>query len=192
VTERLQIVVIQIAEETMRKPRLARTTLVLLLGITTGMASPPPATADLGDLICTAAAQLNFTPPLDGATSADAELTATFTNCISLNGYTTLQSATITGNAEAVAVSGTPCALVLTVEGQATADWSPATQNSTLDFTFDTNPLDGTAGITVDVTSGPLAGDTMTPVLLEINPNLDCATAGLKSLTSVAFLAVFS
>jgi hypothetical protein len=97
----------------------------------------------------------------------------------------------VTGSGEAESLSGVPCALLLTIEGDGRIEWNTG-QVSRFDFLLNSNPLNGTLAFGATITSGPLDGDTVTPVPAEANPNLDCALAGLTQLTSVATIASFN
>jgi hypothetical protein len=162
---------------------------VALCAAVTVVASAPSQAAT-GDLTCTASAQANLKDPLTGAGTSALDITGALSDCRSPNGsWSSLLSASVTGTGTVTAQGGLPCDLQLTITGTATLAWSPGgPPNSVLDVTFSTV---GTVTIAITVTHGPLAGDTVT-VVPTVHPNPDCATAGLKSLTSEATAAVFS
>jgi hypothetical protein len=147
------------------------------------VAIPVPASAAVGDLLCTATAQGNFVPPLTSSGgTVDVDVTGALSNCVSPNqNYTALQSASITGSGTATAVPGVPCSLLLTINFTATVVWSPpGSPNSELDVVVSTNPPE----ISAVFTDGLLDGDSMLPLVVVINPNPDCLLGQLKYLTT--------
>jgi hypothetical protein len=165
-----------------------------LLG--TALAAGPgliaPASAATGDLACIVNFQFNFVPALTTtSTAAQAKATAGFVDCVSPNSrYSNLRSATVLASGRATALAGVPCSLLLTITGTGTITWSPTGQKSGFTFTVNTDPFNGTVSLSAVVTSGPLAGDTLSAVPAEANPNSDCAVNGLRTLTSTDALVL--
>ena len=143
-----------------------------------------PAYAGVGDLTCNVNVQLSFSPALTlTQTNTNVTGVASVVNCISLDGeYSDLTAGTVT-NAVGTAKSlgGAPCSLLLTITGTATIDWTDG-QETTFDFTVNTNPLNGLVALMTTQTSGPLAG-TISETVGAANPNLDCVLAGLTSIS---------
>jgi hypothetical protein len=127
--------------------RLVRLLTTALLCAGAALVAPAPASADLWDLTCATTAQANFIPPLTSAGgTVTTHVTGSFSNCLSLNGnYPDLDSATFDGDGVATAVPGVPCSLMIAIEGDAEADWSPATATS-VDFTDGALEGDGFTG----------------------------------------------
>jgi hypothetical protein len=173
---------------------ILRTVLTVILGVAMVVVAPVPALGTLGDLACTASAQANFTPPPSGGGAVDVDITGSLANCASLDGqWSNLRSGVITGTGQATAQSGVPCSLLLTITGTATITWSPpGSPDSQIDIRFNTNPLAGTVTITVTVTEGPLTGDALVPIIVQVSPNLDCAITGLTTLSTALAVAAFS
>lgn len=171
---------------------LSITALLALLSFVT-LVSGPPARAAVGDLNCTVSLVFTFSPPLTlTRTTTSAQASAQVSACFSPNGlFSSLTSGTVLANATATSQGGTPCNLLLTITGTGAITWNTG-QISDYSFTISTNPLQGTITVSATVTSGPLAGDAVTLLPVEVNPNLDCALNGLSSLTSVAAEAVYS
>ncbi|MGK5531036.1 hypothetical protein [Streptomyces sp. URMC 129] len=151
------------------RPAGALVALTALTGTWLGAPGGAPAHAALGDLVCTANFQGNFSPPLTAQqTTADIESPAGFVNRLSPNGrYPALQSGV--GHASGTGV----------FEGN-------TGQDSESDGTIVTDPAEGTLTLSAVITSGPLAGDALSALPFEADPNPDRATAGLKSLASAA------
>lgn len=171
---------------------LSTTALLVLLSFIT-LASGPPARAAVGDLTCTVSLVFTFSPPLTTTrTTTSAQASAQVADCISPNGhFSSLTSGTVQANATATSQGGIPCNLLLTISGTGAITWNTG-QTSGYSFTISTNPIQGTITVSATVTSGPMAGDVVTLLPVEVNPNLDCAVNGLSSLTSVAAEAVYS
>lgn len=171
---------------------LSTTALLVLLSFVT-LVSGPQARAAAGDLTCTVSLAFTFSPPLTTTTTTtSAQASAQVSDCISPNGnFSSLASATVQANATATSQGGVPCDVLLTISGAGTLTWNTG-QTSGYSFTISTNPIQGTITVSATVTSGPLAGDAVTLLPIEANPNLDCAVNGLSSLTSVAAQAVYS
>ncbi|HWD71359.1 MAG TPA: hypothetical protein VG779_02425 [Actinomycetota bacterium] len=171
--------------------------LFVTLAIAAALAVPfndGPAQAATGDLACTFAAQVNFTPALTPTnTTAKASVTAGLINCISLNGmHSDLKSATWTVSGIATAAPApNPCSLLLTIAATGPFIWSPTGEQSPSTATLNTNLSAGPITIRVDATKGVLAGDTGTVVALPL-PNVDCAVNGLTSLTAIVGVLLFN
>ncbi|WP_018348149.1 hypothetical protein [Longispora albida] len=150
-----------------------------------------PAQAAVGDLACTGAAQATFTPALTSGGTVAVSATGTLTGCVSVNGaYTQLKSATLTASGTATAAPGlNPCTLVLTITLTGTLTWTPTGQQSGISAVLNTNLATGSAAVSIQVNTGPLAGDTGTEAPV-VTPNLDCLFNGLNALN--ATLVVFS
>jgi hypothetical protein len=175
-------------------PRRTLATLAVLGGGVGALLSGGSAQAAAGDLVCTATAQINFTPALTVFnTSAKASASGGLVSCLSPNGrYPNLRSAAITGSGTATSAGGlNPCSLLVTIDLNATAGWSPTGQKSKAIFTVNTDLAAGSATFGGSVSSGPLAGDSVTPVGAVVVPNADCLLNGLKSLTLTPNEAVF-
>ncbi|MFF4410184.1 hypothetical protein [Streptomyces sp. NPDC001404] len=154
-----------------------------------GLAIPAasPAHAAVGDLTCTAAATVNLSPALTpGGSTTISSVNGVFDNCVSANGkFSRLANAGVenaSGTASAPSAPG-QCPALFTIKGGATLVWNTG-ERSTLKFVLSTNPGGGTATLNITVTNGPLEDDTIAPVVVQINPNLDCVTNGLKSITT--------
>lgn len=144
-----------------------------------------PAQAADVDLICEASAAGNFSPPLSPSnTSSIVTVTrAALTGCSSPNGkFSQLKSANVTGSGPANA-SGPfldQCAVLLKTTVNGTITWQNHDESG-LTFTLNSNITKGTVQLSGKVTSGPLTGDTIRALLVP-TLNLDCATAGTKSI----------
>jgi hypothetical protein len=143
-----------------------------------------PAHAAVGDLTCNVNVQLSFSPALTlTQTTTNVTGVANVVNCISLDGaYPDLTAGTVTNAVgTATSLAGVPCSLLITITGTATIDWTDG-QQTTFDFTVNTNPLNGLVSLMTTQTSGPLAG-TISETVGAANPNLDCVLTGLTSLS---------
>jgi hypothetical protein len=101
-----------------------------------------------------------------------------------------LSSATAKGTGEATS-SPIVCNLLLTIKGVGSLVWN-TDEVSEFDYTVNTNPPNGPITLSAFITSGRLAGDTITAVPLSAHPNPDCALNGLSRLTSEASLVTFT
>ncbi|MFF4410183.1 hypothetical protein [Streptomyces sp. NPDC001404] len=144
-----------------------------------------PAHAATGDLTCMTAAVLSFSPALTPGGSATMSANALARNCKSLNDrFPKLNNAVITASGKATAQKPgvDQCPVLLTSTGTGTFKWNTGA-TSTFSFTINTNP-DKTITISAKVTSGPLNGDTVNADPATATVNTDCATNGLKTLTT--------
>ncbi|MGW2370572.1 hypothetical protein ACWCZ5_34365 [Streptomyces sp. NPDC001667] len=175
-----------------RNSTLIRLVIAAVAALGLALTGQFPAHAATGDLTCTAQAQVNFSPPLVAGGTSTGDVDAVLDNCTSPNGsFSRLTSAEALGSATVSAAPGVnPCSLRLTLNATLKATWQNG-QHSDIAAELTTDPTLGTAGLTATVTGGQLAGDSITPVIVEINPNPDCATNGLKSLTTTTAQAIF-
>ncbi|GAA2282355.1 hypothetical protein GCM10010145_61340 [Streptomyces ruber] len=146
-----------------------------------------PATAAhaaAGDLTCTGHGVINFDPALTGAgQTAGVTGDAAVVNCLSPNGsHPQLKNADVSAKGTAHTQNGSPCSLLLTADLTVAFNWDNG-QTSTVDATVNTDPAKGLISIGGPVVGGPLKGDTFTVVPVLANPNPDCGTKGLTSLT---------
>jgi hypothetical protein len=167
--------------------------MVPLAVVLTAAAPAPSADAVVGDLVCFVNFQLNFDPPLTATNpDADVEGDAALVGCESPNGnYPSLASATVDASGDAVSLGGVPCNLLLTASGSGRFMWNTG-QVSHFDWVVNTNPLAGTVTLSAEITSGPLAGDTVTAVPVLASPNPDCALSGLSYLASALSILTFA
>ncbi|TJZ58689.1 hypothetical protein FCH28_00435 [Streptomyces piniterrae] len=156
-----------------------------------GLAMPAatPAVADTGDLTCSGSADLNFSPSLTPGGTADVSGSGHLSNCSSLTGRQ-LTSASIEPAGVATAAEA-PCSALFSVDGTGTFVWNDGT-TSEFDFTINTDPLNGLPAFSAEVTSGPLAGDTITAAPLVATVNLDCATKGLTTFSTTLSALTFT
>ena len=161
----------------------------LLIGL---LVSPLPAHAAIGDLECAAAFQFNFDPPLTATnTTGHPTASAVLVDCESPNGqYSDLRSANVNNINATVTDSAGPCNLLITITGSARFDWNTG-EHSTLNFTINTNPLNGNITLSATINSGPLKGDTVNAAPVVAHPNVDCLLAGLETLTAELAVVVF-
>jgi hypothetical protein len=161
------------------------------LGLVGAVAPMPAAHAQLLDLNCALNFQFNFSPPLSLANPVEVltegNLTANFTSCLSLNQrFSDLHSATVhvTGVATVSGYPVNPCALLLKMIGTGTFEWSNG-QSSGFDWEVTTDPLKNLLTLHANITSGPMTGDTGTAIPIVPIVNVDCLTAGLKTLGAI-------
>ncbi|MFF2195883.1 hypothetical protein [Streptomyces sp. NPDC058157] len=154
---------------------------------------PAPAHAAVGDLTCTLdSAYLTFDPPLKAGHTANVTGYANLTGCVSLTGHNDLTRATITATGLTSAAPGVnPCNLIMEIPVSGQVQWSNG-QTSDLDARLSTDPAKPPIGITIDLNSGPLAGDHAAAVVPAPIPNLDCLLNGLQTLTVPAMAIPFA
>jgi hypothetical protein len=172
---------------------LAVGVVVTVIGVLTQVVGVGTAQAAVGDSTCTATIRISFAPPLTaGNTTANVSLAANLSSCTSVNGaFSRLNSGTVTATGTATSQGLSPCNLLLTIHARATFTWNTG-ETSRGDVTISTDPLHGGVGTAiVQVTSGPLVGDTGTHVAAII-PNVDCLLAGLRTLTAPAAVVSFN
>ena len=144
-----------------------------------------PARALTVDMTCSAAFELDFTPPLTATqTTSTAVGRAGIVGCLPLTVRAAgLQSAAVTATGQVTSSGLAPCNLLLTITGTGRFLWNTG-QQSHFVFTINTDPTAGTITLSATITSGRLAGDTITAVPVLAHPNVDCAVTGLTRLTS--------
>jgi hypothetical protein len=153
--------------------------------IVPAMIAAPAAHAGIVDNICSATAELDFSPALDlgeqtvSMTLADA-VAAGCTDSVYTGATITLDSG-----------SGSSLCLVLDITGSGQLTWNNG-QVSDLDYTVSTDPLTDSLGLNATVTSGPFMNDTIVdaPVILSVDGT--CATGGVTSLTLYFGALVFT
>jgi hypothetical protein len=161
-----------------------RTAVAALLAVFATLAvTAGPAHADpIADLVCDANFQLNFDPPLRtlaAPQAVDVLGQAGLTACTALSGSGTgLLSATVS----AAEGSGTAVCPLFTVTGSGEFEWNTG-QTSGFDFAVNLNPAvsDPPLGLAAEITSGPLAGDTVTAVPVVVTIQGNCLT-GVDSI----------
>ncbi|MGO1056356.1 hypothetical protein [Crossiella sp. CA198] len=177
-----------------RYPARVRILLAACAALLATMFLPHAASAAVGDLTCTGNFQFDFDPPLTATnTTANAVVGGGLVNCLSLNGqYTRLKSGVRVGQGTVSRPLGLlPCVPVMTIRETAVLTWNTG-EVSEFEITVNTDPLAGPITISALFTSGPLAGDTANAFPVVLNPNLDCATAGLTQLTSPLLQVIWS
>lgn len=174
---------------------VSRIAVALTLATIGFLAPAPPALAAQGDLKCTLALVLNFTPTLTiSQATATSSGTGLMVNCVSSNGvYPGLNNAVVTswGAATLTAAPGKPLdckAFSVRIIGNGTWRWSNG-ETSQFSFIVDTDPAHLTADAVA--TSGPLVHDTGAAIGA-FNANTDCPSNGLSSLTIPAAEATFA
>ncbi|MBP2472753.1 hypothetical protein JOF53_001625 [Crossiella equi] len=167
------------------RTRTAAVVLAVATLFSSAVAAPPPAQAALGDLTCALdAAYLTFTPPLKAGQSSTITGYANLTGCLSLTGYSRLTRATIEATGTVTAAPGVnPCGLILDMPLTGQVAWNTGeTSDITALLSTQLSQLPVLVGI--EVTSGPLAGDTANNTIVPAPvPNLDCLVNGLQTLT---------
>jgi hypothetical protein len=160
--------------------------LLLAAAASTGLLSvATPARAAVVDLVCLAGAQVNVSPPLTGTTvtgrpTGDGDVM----DCSSPDGaYPDLGSGAATVTAAMAASGGGLCDLLLTITGTGEITWNDG-QVSTFSLAANTNPAVGHRALGAVVTSGPLTGDSVRGIPLEIHVNPDCRERGLTTITA--------
>ncbi|NVK76176.1 hypothetical protein [Streptomyces morookaense] len=143
-----------------------------------------PARAAQGDLACAAQFTMAMSPALKPNGSASVNVTASLSSCTSANGnYARLQSATATasGTATADGAGKGPCGVLFTAQGTGTITWSDKS-TSTIQFTVNTDPTNGTVTFHCVITGGTLSndGDTVVPVI----SGAQCTSGGLQSMSA--------
>ncbi|MGW1076406.1 hypothetical protein [Streptomyces sp. NPDC002537] len=145
------------------------------------------AQAATGDLTCSGKFTMSFDPALVPGGSAKVSVAATLDSCTSPDGkYVSLQSATGTASGTATTNSGTqgkgPCGVLFTAQGTGTLTWSPAGTQSSIQFTVNTDPNNGTVTFHCIVTSGTMQNDTDTVV--PAVSGADCSVHGLQDMSA--------
>lgn len=143
-----------------------------------------PARAAQGDLDCAAQFTMTMSPALKPGGSVNVNVTASMDSCKSANGtYARLQSATATASGTATSSSAGkgPCGVLFTAQGTGTITWSD-NSTSTIQFTVNTDPTNGTVTFHCVITGGTLKndGDTVVPVV----SGAQCCPGGLQSMSA--------
>ncbi|TDB87134.1 hypothetical protein E1264_15650 [Actinomadura sp. KC216] len=169
----------------------ARTMLGALTLAAAGLfAVPAPAAhAQDVDLVCTAAFQFNFTPPLD-FTTVDADGVATIASCHSPNNsHPRLLSGQVNGTPGAEAEGCSPAPL--RIAGETAIEWNTG-RTSHVTFVISTDPTSGDLGLSAHIDRGVMAGDTITAAPVIATQNGLCGLGGVRSLTSNAAALTFT
>jgi hypothetical protein len=167
------------------RPRLVIAFATAVTALAGGLAASSGQAAT-GDLVCTVAGQIDFSPPLTATnTTADATVGGGLVDCVSPNGnYSRLTSGVRTGTGAVSRRLGTaPCAPAMTIGEGAVLTWNTG-EKSKFEITVNTDPTSGAITISAYFTHGPLAGDTANAYPIVLHTNVDCATNGLTQLTS--------
>ncbi|MFC5720893.1 hypothetical protein ACFP1Z_12020 [Streptomyces gamaensis] len=147
--------------------------------------------AAAGDLACSGQFTMTFTPGLTPGGSATLNVSASLSKCSSPNGYySTLQSATATASGTATSNSNGkgPCGVLFSGSGTGTLTWSPANTKSSIQFTVNTDPTNGTVTFHCVITNGTLVNDSdaVAPAI----SGMRCSTnGGLQSLSATVGVA---
>ena len=136
------------------------------------------ANAALGDLVCTASAQVNLSPVLNGPTPVSAPAQGSFDNCTSASGsYPGLTSASL---AEPnFTAHGCVLGLPAVLEGPIDITWNNGT-TSPADARLSLDPGAPPLGISATIISGPMTGDTILVVPTIVGFSGLCGLGGMN------------